>query len=197
MLHIIHTQPIVAYDRTPIDLCRNEISSAIFCGCIHLPDLSALGRSITNGHRVSVLVPVNRLDVSDTCSPFFAGDDDLIAVTRWIAMRSIDRSADNETASVLGFVRARASSRGFSRPTRWGTLRWFRWRSIAISSAIDAALFLSCRAPDLTVGTERLRLRLKSRIHSRRASERASERASRRTSYRERAHSVCGAYCTM
>lgn len=41
-------------------------------------------------------------------------------------------------------------------------------------------LSLSCRAPDLTVGTERLRLRLKSRIHSRRASERAGERATAR-----------------
>lgn len=60
------------------------------------------------------------------------------------------------------------------------------WRSRrrsdrSISSAIDAAfysgVFLALGPPDLTVGTERLRLRLKSRIYSRQASKGASERA--------------------
>lgn len=67
--------------------------------------------------------------MSDTRTALRAGDAaGLITATRWIAIRSIDRSADNETVSVLGFVRARvrASSRGFSRSTRWGTLRRFR-----------------------------------------------------------------------
>jgi len=46
--------------------------------------------------------------MTDTCSPLLVGDaDNLIAVTRWIAIRSIDRSADNEIVSVLGFVQAR------------------------------------------------------------------------------------------
>lgn len=106
--------------------------------------------------------------------------------------RSIDQSIEStDNHRVLSFVRTcrRRARRGFSRLTRYR-------RTLAISPTIDPIDRSRARstrrftrgsfsrwAPDLIVGTERLRLRLKSRIYSRQASKEASAR--------ERAHSMC------
>lgn len=88
-------------------------------------------RSIDN-ESVTVFPSPSPVSISNLFSRgFLVGDaEGLIAATRWIAIRSIDRSADNEIVSVLSFVRARvrASTRGFSRLTKWGTLQRFRRR---------------------------------------------------------------------
>lgn len=189
-----HTQPIITYDRTSIDLCRNEISSAIFCDCIHLPDLSTLGRSITN--RGPCFRPRSRRPSRSPILvlPFSRG---MLKVwsRRRAGLRSIDRSADNEIG-----VRPRLCAgtcarldKGVFPADEVGDTSAIppTLCDRSISDAIDAAL--SCRAPDLTVGTERLRLRLKSRNHSRGASERAGERATAR----ERTACTSTAYCTI